>query len=46
MQTLPLRLAGLPTRPDRHKGFMPHPVGEGGVDGTDVSRIKDDIDDI
>ena len=25
---------------------MPHPFGKGGVDGTDVSRIKDDIDDI
>jgi hypothetical protein len=46
MLALPLRLAGLPARPDRHEGFMPHPVGEGGVDGTDVSWIKDDVDDI
>ena len=25
---------------------MPHPVGEGGVDGTDVSGIEHDVDDI
>jgi hypothetical protein len=25
---------------------MPHPVGEGGVDGTDVSGIKDNVNDV
>jgi hypothetical protein len=46
MQALPLRLAGLPVRPDRHERFMPHPVGEDWVNGTDVSGIKNNVDDI
>jgi hypothetical protein len=25
---------------------MPHPVGEGGVDGTDVSGIKNNVNDV